>query len=80
MRRIARRLDGHVFPVGFWRHLAFANEVVEHSVEERGILGVEAQFIPPMLEVRAPLAQRGLKVTGDPNTVDYHSRSQIHFG
>jgi hypothetical protein len=50
VRRIARRLDGHVAPVEPLREHAVGNEVVEHSVEERGILGVKAQLIPPMLE------------------------------
>jgi hypothetical protein len=50
MRRIARRLDRHVAALDALRQHAFGNEFVEHSVEERGILGVEAQFIPPALE------------------------------
>ena len=32
------------------REAPLGNEIVEHSVEERGILGVEAQVSPPMLE------------------------------
>jgi hypothetical protein len=44
MGRIARRLDRDVPAVELRRKSAFGNEVVEHSVEERGILGVEAQF------------------------------------
>jgi hypothetical protein len=43
MRRIARRLDGHVAAVEVRRQRAVGNEVVEHSVKERGILGVDAQ-------------------------------------
>ena len=38
------------------RQPAFGNELVEHSVEKRGILGVEAQVIPPMLESGASSA------------------------
>ncbi len=47
---IARRLDRDVAALDARGQRAFGNEFVEHSVEERGILGVEAQFIPPMLE------------------------------
>ena len=43
MRRIARRLDRDVAAVELRRQRAVGNEIVEHSVEERGILGVEAQ-------------------------------------
>jgi hypothetical protein len=43
MRRIARRLDRHVPAVDVRRQRAFGKKVVEHSVEERGILGVKAQ-------------------------------------
>ena len=44
VRGIARRLDRDVLPVELRRQGAFGNEIVEHSVEERGILGVKAQF------------------------------------
>ena len=44
MRRVARRLDRHVLPVEVRRQRAFGNKIVEHPVEERGILGVKAQF------------------------------------
>ena len=44
VRGIARRLDRHVLAVELRRQRAVGNEIVEHSVEERGILGVEAQF------------------------------------
>ena len=44
MRRIARRLDRDVAPIESGRQRAFGHELVEHSVEKRGILGVEAQF------------------------------------
>jgi hypothetical protein len=50
MRGIARRLDRQVAPVDALRQRALGNEVVEHSVEERGILGVKAQFRSPVLE------------------------------
>jgi hypothetical protein len=50
MRRVARRLDSHVFAVELGGEHAFGNEFVEHSLEERGILGVEAQFLAPLLE------------------------------
>ena len=52
MRRIARRLDRDVLAVEVRRQRAVGNEIVEHSVEERGILGVKAQVGPPMLEER----------------------------
>src|SRR6185437_8554395 len=44
MLGIARRLDRHVLAVEIGRKRALGNELVEHSVEERGILGVKAQF------------------------------------
>ena len=44
MRGVARRLDGHVRAIEVRRKRALRNEVIEHSVEERGILGVKAQF------------------------------------
>jgi hypothetical protein len=44
MRRIARRLDRHVLAVELSRQHAVGNEIIEHSVEERGISGVEAQI------------------------------------
>jgi hypothetical protein len=45
MRRVARRLDRDRLPVDFGRKLAFGLKLVEHPVEERRILGVEAQFL-----------------------------------
>ena len=45
VRRIARRLDRHVPAVEAGGQHTLGNELVEHSVEERGILGVEAQVI-----------------------------------
>jgi hypothetical protein len=45
MRRVARRLDGHVPAIEDRRERTLCNEVVEHSIEERGILGVEAQLV-----------------------------------
>ena len=50
VRWISGRLDRDVAALDALRQRAFADEVVEHSVQERGILGVEAQFIPPVLE------------------------------
>ena len=50
MRWISGRLDRDVAALDALRQRAFANEFVEHSVQERGILGVEAQFVPPVLE------------------------------
>jgi hypothetical protein len=44
MRGIARRLDRHIPAVELRRQRAIGNEVVEHSVEKRGILGVKAQI------------------------------------
>jgi len=44
VRGVARRLDRHVFANEISRQRAVGNEIVEHSVEERGILGVQAQF------------------------------------
>jgi hypothetical protein len=41
VRWVARRLDGHVLAVDPGRKRTFGNEIVEHSVEERGILGVK---------------------------------------
>jgi hypothetical protein len=40
MQGIARRLDRHILAVDRRRQCAVGNEVVEHSVEKRGILGV----------------------------------------
>jgi hypothetical protein len=45
VRGVARRLDGNRLPVDIGRKSAFGLKLVEHSVEERGILGVEAQFL-----------------------------------
>jgi hypothetical protein len=45
MRGVARRLDSDRLAVDFGRKPAFGLKLVEHSVEERGILGVEAQFL-----------------------------------
>ena len=42
VRRVARRLDRHVLAVEVARQRAVGDELVEHPVEERGILGVEA--------------------------------------
>ena len=51
MRGIARRLDRDVAPVEVRRQSTVGNEIVEHSVEERGILGVEAHILrAPLLE------------------------------
>ena len=62
MRRIARRLDRHVLAVEVRRQRAVGNEVVEHSVEERGILGVEAQFaVHPCWKARASSAARAAR-------------------
>ncbi len=58
MRRIARRLDGDILAVESGRQRAVGNEVVEHSVEKRGILGVKAQTRCTNAGKRAPLAQR----------------------
>ena len=44
VRGVARRLDRHVPAIEVRRQRAFGNEIVEHSVKERGILGVKAQF------------------------------------
>ena len=48
VRGIARRLDRHVPAVEVRRQRAFGNEVVEHSIEERGILGVKGHLIRPL--------------------------------
>ena len=56
MRGIARRLDRHILAVEVRRQNAIVNKVVEHSLEERGILGVEAQFASPVLESGASSA------------------------
>jgi hypothetical protein len=52
MRGIARRLDGHVLAIEACGQSAFGNEVVKHSVEERGILGVKAQWASTCLGKR----------------------------
>ena len=46
MRRIARRLDRDPAPLEARRQRAFGNKFVEHSVEERGILGVKRHGAP----------------------------------
>jgi hypothetical protein len=40
--RIERRLDRHMAPVESVRQRAAGDKLVEHSVKERGILGVKA--------------------------------------
>jgi hypothetical protein len=62
MRRVARRLDGHGAAVQLRREDAFGLKFVEHSVEERGIAGVEAQFVTEVRKAAA-LAQRCQCVT-----------------
>ena len=57
VRGIARRLDRHVLAVEAGGQRAFGDEIVEHSVEKCGILGVKARTSPRLLE-RARLAQR----------------------
>jgi len=44
MGRIARRFDRYVLSIEVGRKHSVGNEVIEHSIEERCILGVEAQF------------------------------------
>ena len=58
VRRIARRLDRHVPAVEARRQRAFGNKLVEHSVEERGILGVKAQIAVTDAGKRRRLAQQ----------------------
>jgi len=41
---VARRLDGDRTALDAAGQLAFGNKLVEHPVEERGILGVKAQL------------------------------------
>ena len=63
MRRVARRLDRHVPAVEVRRKHAFGNKLVEHSIEERGILGVDAQLRSTDYGKRGPLAQPAPRVT-----------------
>ena len=64
VRRIARRLDRHAAAIQAVGQRAVGNELIEHSVEERGILGVKAQTgVHRRLGKRAPLAQAQPRVT-----------------
>jgi hypothetical protein len=44
MARVPGRLDSHIAAIRCGRQDAFGDELVEHSVKERGISGVKAQF------------------------------------
>jgi hypothetical protein len=63
VRRIARRLDRNAATLEAVGQNAFGNEFVEHSVEERGILGVKAQTEVTGAGKCAPLAQPQPRVT-----------------
>jgi hypothetical protein len=68
---IARRLDRDRAPLEARRQCTFGNKFVEHSVEERGILGVKAH-IPFSFDKarRAALAQQSRAVTSGGGSQD----------
>ena len=53
MRRIARRLDRNRPPRRLGRKLTGGNEIVEHSIEKRGVTGMNGHAAP-LAKRRAP--------------------------
>ena len=63
MRRIARRLERHIATIETPGKIAVCDQIVEHAIEKRGILGVDAQAVVHCWSEAASLAQRRGYVT-----------------